>query len=146
MTHCFLIREPREMLTSLVHHLPRPELRDTGLPQQVEIFRRVRERTGALPPVIDGRDVLRDPEGVLRLLCEAVGVEFSPHMLHWAPGPRETDGVWAKHWYASLLDSTGFRPYRPKNEHVPDALRELHRECVGYYEILSRHRLRTSGD
>ena len=35
MVHCFLIREPREMLTSLLRFLPRPRLVDTGLPQQM---------------------------------------------------------------------------------------------------------------
>ena len=42
LTHAFLIREPREMLASLVQERPRrPALADTGLPQQVEIFDRV---------------------------------------------------------------------------------------------------------
>ncbi len=61
VTNAFLIREPREMLTSLAKILPSPRLEDTGLPQQVEIFERVREQTGRVPPVIDARDVLKDP-------------------------------------------------------------------------------------
>src|SRR5262249_23036744 len=69
LTHCFLIREPREMLTSLVHFLPEPALTDTGLPQQVEIFRLVQDQQGAVPPVIDTKDVLEDPGQTLRLLC-----------------------------------------------------------------------------
>ena len=31
----------------------------------------------AIPPVVDAKDVLEDPERILRLLCDAVGVEFS---------------------------------------------------------------------
>ncbi len=42
VTNCFLIREPREMVTSLLEFIPEPTLRDTGLPQQWEIFRRPR--------------------------------------------------------------------------------------------------------
>ena len=63
---CFLIRDPREMLTSLVQKLDRPLLEDTGLPQQVEIFELVRDRTGRIPPVIDSKDVLLDPERIFR--------------------------------------------------------------------------------
>jgi hypothetical protein len=141
VTNCFLIRDPGEMLTSLMQHLPRPRLADTGLPQQVEIFDRVRECTGSIPPVIDARDVLLDPEGVLRRLCAALGIEFTPRMLSWPAGPRETDGVWAKHWYGAVLGSTGFRPYKPKPDRVPEELRELHEECLGFYRLLSRHRI-----
>ena len=38
VTNCFLIREPREMLTSLMKKLPNPTLMDTGLPQQLKIL------------------------------------------------------------------------------------------------------------
>jgi hypothetical protein len=140
--HAFLIRDPQEMLTSLIEFLPEPTLEDIGLPQQLEIFERVERRTGRIPPVIDSRDVLRDPEGHLRLLCEALGIRFREEMLSWPAGPRDTDGVWAKHWYSKVEGSTTFRPWGPKSFALPEHLRDLHAECVGYYERLHRHRLR----
>ena len=141
VTNCFLIRDPREMLTSLAHKLDDPVLEDTGLPQQVEIFEQVREREGRVPPVIDSKDVLTDPEGVLDALCRALGVPFTRDMLCWPPGRRETDGVWAKYWYESVEASTGFAPYRPKPDPVPDRLKGLHERCVEYYRLLAAHRL-----
>ena len=146
LTHCFLIRDPREMLTSLVRHMPRPQVADTGLPQQVEIFEWVRARTGRVPPVIDAADVLNHPESTLQRLCAAVGVEFTPRMLRWPPGLRATDGVWAKHWYGSVETSTEFRPYRPKPDPVPEGLERLHDECLAHYRELSEHRLRADGE
>ena len=140
LTHCFLIREPREMLTSLVKVTPHPSLSDTGLAQQVEIFEMMR-RNDAVPPVIDARDVLDNPRRLLVLLCEAAGVPFDAAMLSWPPGPRATDGVWAKYWYAEVEKSTGFRPFQPKSDAVPDDMRELLRECEELYEFLHRHRL-----
>jgi len=141
LTHAFLIRDPRDMLASLMEFLHDPTLEDTGLPQQVEIFERVERETGRTPPVIDSRDVLQDPEGQLRLLCRALGTSFRSEMLSWPAGRRETDGVWAKHWYAEVERSTTFRPWAPKTVPLPPRLRELHAECVGYYERLHRHRL-----
>jgi hypothetical protein len=142
VTNAFLIRDPREVLTSLVRVLPRPSLADTGLPQQVEIFRWVRDRTGAVPPVVDARDVLEDPRGTLGRLCEALGVAFLEAMLSWPPGRRPTDGIWAKHWYDAVERSTTFGPYVPKPDPVPDHLAGLYEECVALYESLHRHRLR----
>lgn len=142
LRNAFLIREPREMLTSLVEFLPEPTLSDTGLPQQWALFQRLRDERGSAPPVIVARDVLTDPRPMLNTLCEALGVPFRSSMLSWDSGPRETDGVWAKHWYDSVYDSTGFRPYEPKDEPVPERLRDLHEECQALYDNLYAHRLR----
>lgn len=141
LTHCFLIREPREMLTSLLVFIPQPTLADTGLPQQVEIFESVRSRTGTTPPVVDARDVLDNPRGILMRLCAALDVPFTEAMLSWPPGRRDTDGIWAKHWYAAVEKSTGFQPYVPKSVPVPEPLAGLHEQCVVLYQRLYEHRL-----
>jgi hypothetical protein len=141
LTHCFLIREPAEMLTSLLHVLPEPTLADTGLPQQVELFEWVRGTTGKTPPVLDSREVLQNPRKHLEALCESVGIRFTDAMLHWPAGPRPTDGVWAKHWYASVQKSIGFEPYRPKEEPAPDRFAVLLSECRELYERLWTSRL-----
>jgi hypothetical protein len=141
LAHVFLIREPREMLTSLIKNLPQPTLSDTGLPQQVELFEAERERTGNVPPVLDARDVLEDPRGVLSRLCDALGVPFLEAMLSWEPGPRATDGVWAKHWYAAVERSTAFQPYAPKADPVPPELTDLLARCEALYSQLYTHRL-----
>lgn len=141
LRNAFLIRDPAEMLPSLANVLPEPTLRDTGLEQQVDLFQRVQEATGQTPPVIDAKDVLLDPEGMLRALCAAVGVPFRQEMLSWEAGPRATDGIWAKYWYDAVEQSTGFQPYEPKDEPVPDRLQPLLEICQDYYQHLFAHRL-----
>jgi hypothetical protein len=142
VTNAFLIREPREVVTSFIKIAGDPKLEETGLPQQLEIFNWVRARTGRVPPVVDSRDVLESPERMLRLLCGALDVDFTGAMLSWPPGPRETDGVWAKHWYDAVLKSTTFQAYRPKNEPVPPQLTGLLVEAEKIYEQLYEVRLR----
>jgi hypothetical protein len=141
LVHAFLIRDPREMLLSLRKVTPHPGVRDTGLPQQVELFRATRARAGCAPPVVDARDVLADPPGMLRRLCSALGLEFTPAMLAWEPGLRPTDGIWAEHWYADVARSTGFAPYAPRAGALGPELEAVHAECVGFYRELHEHRL-----
>ncbi len=145
LSHGFLIREPREMLTSLVHNLPEPTVADTGLPQQVELLELLIAATGQIPPVVDARDVLENPAGMLQALCAAFGVPFEERMLAWPPGRRETDGVWAPHWYAAVELSTGFHSYRPKPDPVPPALGPVLAECEVLYARLSAYRLAPAG-
>jgi len=62
-------------------------------------------------------------------------------MLSWPAGPHPADGVWAPHWYTNLYESTGFAPYRPKNEPVPDRLAGVHEACRALYDRLAGHRV-----
>ena len=118
LTNCFLIREPREMITSYIKIVPEPTPHDLALPQQVELFERIERETGTAPPVIDSRDVLEDPERILTLLCDALGLTFDRAMLAWEPGLRPTDGVWAPHWYDSVARTTTFGPNRARTRNL----------------------------
>jgi hypothetical protein len=141
LVHAFLVRDPREMLLSLAKVMPAPTALDTGLPQQLELYRSVERRLGRPPPVVDARDVLEDPPGVLRALCAALGLEFTPAMLAWEPGLRPTDGIWAKHWYRDVTRSTGFERWWPRRGELPDHLVDVHAECLAPYEELFARRL-----
>lgn len=135
-----LIRDPREMLPSLRVQLPEATLADTGLKQQWQLFE-VLSRSDRVPVVVDSRQLLLDPPGVLRQLCEAVGIRYSDTMLSWPAGPRPEDGVWAPHWYHAVHLSTGFRPYRAKGD-FPAELEPLLELCRPFYERLVAHALR----
>ena len=136
LRHAYLIRDPRKLLASYARVRDRPVLADLGLSQQVEIFRMF----GG--PVVDAGDILRQPEAMLRALCAALGVPFDPAMLSWPPGPRDTDGVWARYWYEGVWRSTGFGPYRERAAELPPDLRPLARRCQPFYEEMSAHRIR----
>ncbi len=141
VTNCFLIRDPRDVILSYIKKNPDPALGDLGFVQQIEIFDFVRKRARSKPPVIDAKDVLRNPERMLRLLCDAIGAEFDSAMLSWPPGLRETDGIWAKYWYSDLAKSTSFQPYQPKQGVIPDDLRAIYESCRQCYERLYEYRL-----
>ncbi|MEM9997645.1 MAG: HAD family hydrolase [Bacteroidota bacterium] len=141
--HAFLLREPAPMLASLVKVLgANVRVEDTGLPQQVELFQRIADRDGAAPPVVQARDILADPPGMLRALCAALGVSFDPAMLAWKPGPRATDGVWATHWYAAVERSTGFALPRTSRAQPPVSCSVVLAECERLHAQLVSFRLR----
>lgn len=143
VTHAFLIRDPAPMLASLEEKLGRFDLDATGLPQQAEIFDLVVRTTGRVPPVVDAADLLAAPGPLLRALCAALGLPFSERMLSWPPGPRDTDGAWAKHWYERVERSTGFEPAAAaERPELHGRLAELEARCRPLYQHLHAHRLR----
>ncbi len=135
LTNCFLIRDPAEVIASYTKKNHEPTIEDVGFVQQEEIFNWLRERSGTAP-VIDAHDVRENPKKTLSLLCEAVGVEFTDAMLSWPAGPRETDGIWAKYWYAEVEKSTSFQPHELRRVEVPKHLAAVHEKCRESYERL----------
>jgi len=135
LTHAYLIRDPAELLASYAKVRSAPELADLGIVQQAEIF-------DAYPgPVLDSRDLLENPEAMLRALCGALAIPFTAAMLSWPAGPRDSDGVWGPYWYESVWRSTGFGRYRPPDGPLPAALAALAERCRPYYERLHARRL-----
>lgn len=138
ITNVLLIRDPKEMLPSLTKQLPSPALRDTGLREQAGILDSILAG-GEEPIVLDARELLLDPRGVLRQTCSILGIPFEEAMLSWPAGPKPEDGVWAKHWYHNVHASTGFAPYTPRTGPFPEWLRPLLEECLPLYERLRKY-------
>ncbi len=141
MRHCFLIRDPAEVIVSYLKRMPSVNEHDIGIGRQAELFQEISSVTSMPPCVIDAADVLRDPDAVLASLCESLDVEYLPEsMLSWPSGRRESDGVWAPYWYRNVEKSTGFKRYQRSVPEVPEAHQAL---CAGarkHYAWLSGFR------
>lgn len=131
-----LTRDPADMLRSYAAVVDTPSLEDTGYPQNAALYDDLMGR-GQHPVVIDSTLTLHDPESVLRQLCDRIGIPFDPSMLRWEPGPRPEDGIWAKHWYASVHRSSGFGPARRHSAPMPGHLVDLLAECQPHYRKLA---------
>lgn len=141
LTNCFLIRQPEAVIASYTALRSEATLEDIGFVQQAELFDYVCESSGEIPLVIDSRDFLLDPKAMLKTLCDTLQIDFDPAMLHWRKGPRKSDGVWAKHWYASVWKSTGFAPYREQALQLSAHEQEIAEQARPYYQHLYHHRV-----
>ena len=110
LRHAFLIRDPERVIASYAAKRVAVRPDHLGVERQVEFFEREADRLGHAPPVIDSADILHDPPAMLERLCDALEIRWDPAMLRWEPGIRETDGIWASHWYDAVAASTGFGP------------------------------------
>jgi len=141
LRHVFLIRDPARVVASYAAKrvMVRPD--HLGTDKQVEFFDREADRLGNAPPVIDSADILRDPPAMLAKLCAALRIAWDPAMLRWETGLRDTDGIWASHWYDAVMSSTGFgAPDKPVPELTPGA-QAVAEACRPGYDYLARYKL-----
>ena len=136
-----LIRDPVEVVASYVRSREACEPDDIGLPQQGWL-QELWDEHGVDVPVIDAKAFLLAPESHLRWLCDWLGIPFTDRMLSWPPGPRDTDGVWAPHWYAAVWRSTGFETWRPRETSLSQHDAAVAEACRPVYEALYARRVR----
>jgi hypothetical protein len=136
-----LIRDPAEVVASYVRSREACEPDDIGLPQQGWLSE-LWDEHGLEIPVIDAGDFLRAPEAYLRWLCDWLGIPFTERMLSWPAGPRDSDGVWAPHWYSAVWASTGFAAWRPREISLSAHDAAVAEACRPVYDALSARRVR----
>lgn len=140
MRNAFLIRDPKSVLASYARKRDEVTLADIGFVQQRELFEAEANRLGRPPPVVDAVDILTSPARTLKRLCTALGISYTPSMLRWPPGRRDTDGVWAPAWYQSVENSTGFEAPKAKAAiDLPSHLKKLADQAQPHYDALKVH-------
>jgi hypothetical protein len=133
-----LVRDPAEVVASYVRSRESCEPQDLGLLQQLRLL----ETWAVTPPVIDAGDFLESPEAHLRWLCDWLGIAFTPAMLSWPAGPRESDGVWAPYWYDAVRRSTGFEPWHKREVSLSEHDARVAEACRPAYDTLRALRIR----
>ena len=142
LTHAFLIRDPARVVASYAAKRVAVRPEHLGVERQVEYFEREADRLGHAPPVVDSADILANPPAIMARLCSALGIAWDPAMLSWDPGIRQTDGVWASHWYDAVAASTGFGMARRKPLALDNEAQRIADRCRPFYERLAVHRIR----
>jgi hypothetical protein len=141
--HCFLIRDPKQVVNSYTHSRGVCSAEDIGIVRQVELYQEISDLCGQDIPIIDSNEVLRNPGEVLSSLCERLELPFDKAMLDWPVGGRDSDGIWAKHWYHSVEQSSGFAPYQHKTLTLNEEQEALCAHLMPYYQQLFTQRLQT---
>ena len=140
--NAFLIRDPRAIIASYAVKRSEVTLDDIGIVQEAEIFDYICDLTGEAPPVLEANDVLANPKSVLGQLCQRADIPFSTAMLQWPKGGRDSDGIWAEHWYHSVEESTGFGAPNPATDKLQNPeLEKLAELSLPAYERMAQYRL-----
>lgn len=135
MENILLIRHPRAIIASYAKVIPNPSMQDIGIAQQYKLYSWLNDKRKT-PAVIDAQQLLLNPRRVMEQLCLALDIPFEECMLSWTPGSRPEDGVWARYWYSSVHQSSGFQPYIHQEYALRPELEKLAESCLPYYQQL----------
>lgn len=136
LRNCFLIRDPVYVVNSYARKRDSITQDDIGMRRQFELYTEISDITGQQIPVVDAAQFLRSPQRHLQALCTHCGIAFSPKMLSWPKGRRDSDGIWAAHWYEVVEQSTGFAPFTAPEVRLNPLQQRIADEAGEYYQLL----------
>tara|TARA_R110001592_G_scaffold363371_1_gene685783 strand:+ start:430943 stop:431650 length:708 start_codon:yes stop_codon:yes gene_type:complete len=136
LRNCFLIRDPVYVVNSYAKKRDTLTQDDIGIRRQFELYNEIADITGQQIPVVDAAQFLVNPERHLRALCTHFGIGFSDKMLSWPKGRRDSDGVWAAHWYEVVEQSTGFQTFTAPALSLSPLQQSIAEEAGEYYQLL----------
>ena len=139
LINCFLIRNPKMVVHSFMKSWNDGGFEDIGFQQQYDIYKYVQENINDKPIIIDASKLRNDPKRVLSKFCAIVGLQWDEKMLSWSAGLKDYDGVWAKHWYPSVLNSTSFKPESKKQINLSDNEKTIVDRAMPIYEELYKN-------
>ena len=143
--NCFynLLKRPKTYFKKFESQILKPKITtisQMGYPQQIELFTMLSEM-GDPPIILDAGDVLKNPNQMLKLLCEKIDIPFYDKMLNWPIGKRESDGIWEKVWYQNVKLSTNFQKYKKKRIDIPIKYQNVYEECLEIFEELNTYNI-----
>lgn len=151
--HTFLIRDPAKVITSMHSRWPDINLAEIGFEDLHTLFKRVADREGRAPVVVDSDELLQSPQTGMQRYCEAVGIPYLAEALNWVQKGEETQAenpTWNtdEHgFHDSLKASTGLEKQKrnyPPLESSPDMLR-LYEASFPHYTALKTHKISLTG-
>ena len=133
--NCILIRHPKDVINSYVNKNTLHHIDELGYPQQYKIMKYL-DSIGKKFVVIDSNILLNNPEKILSQWCSSINLEFDISMLNWKKGNHPQDGIWWKHWYDNVINTTHFQRFSSNQDKLYQKYQAIYHEALDYYNKL----------
>lgn len=145
LRHAFLIRDPALTITSMHAQWPDFNEGEVGFAEQRALFDLLHALNGTPPPVFDSNDLLENPEKMVEVFCQSVGIPFIKEALTWEPGADTSAYSWwdGGSFHQNLKESTGLKRQKRRYvdlSEVPERVRQVHRRQLPHYAHLRNFR------
>ena len=135
VTNVLFIRNPEEIINSYHKVISFPTIDDIGIKMQYDLYHELEKKQQNVI-LLDAKELLINPEKILKKLCSNINISYDKEMLKWEKGPKNEDGSWSKYWYKNTHNSTGFNKYIKKKILLKGSNIDLAKRCENYYNFL----------
>ena len=135
MHNCILIRHPKYVINSYIKKNQLEDISELGYPQQFALFEYLKKNNNQVI-VIDSNSLLENPEEIISIWCEKLNIDFDISMMSWEKGIHINDGIWGKHWYNNVINTTRFQKSINKVVKIDKQYHDIYEKSLDYYNKL----------
>lgn len=135
MKNAILLRHPSLVINSFSKKYKLNDSKQLGYEQQYIIYQYLKSQNKKVF-IVDAEVFLDDPEQYLRNWCRFLKIKFDKNMLKWDKNFNRFDGLWGKHWYKNVNNSTGFEKNRASTKKITDKYSTIYDESMIFYNKL----------
>ena len=140
--NCFLIRDPAKVINSYVKKNKLKNISDIGFHQILRLFNHVKNNISENIIVLNADLLLEDPDNYLRKLFNILDISFTDKMLHWEKGITDNYGIWYKHWYGNIINSTGFKKNNNEEIFIDNKFDKIYKNCLEIYNLINSYSIK----
>ena len=134
MENTFLIRHPRKVISSYAKKNELISENDLGYKHQEKLINYLSANKKEFT-IIDADKLLQNPTSMIKNWCEKINIKFDTRMLKWKNGYHQYDGIWAKHWYDSVIKTKTFQKKQSKTiDPIAEKYREIYDKSIKIYD------------
>ena len=135
--NCFLIRHPQQVIPSYLKKNKLNTIEELGYKQQYQMIDYLVKNNKPFQ-VINSNILLKNPKTILEKWCKKMGVKYDSNMLKWKKGKHDSDGIWYKHWYDSVIKTDTFSVPNTKSDSTIDKkFSKIYDDALYYYNKIN---------
>lgn len=145
VTNTFIVRDPQETIASWYKLEEKPTEAEFGFGAIHQIWEIVTQQIGHQPIVVNASDFRRHPCETLTSYCQAISVDFDPHMVDWKSDREQK--YWKpnyqreieRKWFGSVDSSSRILPPAPIETPCLSEDKEIVERATKVYTEISKY-------
>lgn len=138
ITNTFMIRDPQETMASWYRAKEYPPEEEFGFTALEQIWQILVDELGQKPIVIEANRFRSQPQKILELYCQSIGIGYDPKMLTWEKGQlqkwNEREAQFHAKWHSILDKSKGIIPPIQDKVEIRPQEREMVARATDIYQ------------
>lgn len=135
INNSILLRHPSLVINSFSKKFELKNSNQLGFEQQYAIYQFLKSANKDVF-IVNTEVFLENPEKNLRNWCKFLNIKFDKNMLNWDKNFNKYDGLWGKHWYKNVNNSTGFEKNRAIIKKISSKYSKIYEESMFFYNKL----------
>lgn len=139
LKHVFLVRDPRRAILSFHKLDPAIQSVEIGLESQWKLYQWIKRVSGTNPLVLCAEDIQADPQAMIGMMWQEVGLKFQAEAFEWKREDAPEDWKQVDQWHRSALNRQSIKRETTSERELQKQFTNAAKSAPVLQELLDHH-------